>query len=205
MIDEKIALLEKAKRQEDREQLRKQEQAEEETKPEEKLTVEAARAGIAAGELVIGKQKYQFVKKNYLSGKIDWYDIVDRLEEKTDQTEEGDEIVLLSGIQDYVQIYLTSIHQPGKKTTMKEQTETAKKAFNELGMFVRIEKRHEGEHFDYFTYFLPSGKGNIYGINYWQKDGKRQIIGSMTCLYKEKDTMGTLMEAMIEEIRVTEE
>ena len=199
MVDEKIASIEKAQRQQMKEELLKDKDIKQE---EIKLTVKKAREGIKTGTLTVMDKQYRFKKKELLNGKIQWFDLVGEWEEQVETTEVGDYAWFFSGISEFMEVYLFYPAQQCIKTTMQEHIDVMKRTFQELGLFIRVEEKKECEQFDYFTYFLASGKGDVFGISFWQKDGDYKCTGSMTCLYQQKDTIGKILEAMVQEIRV---
>lgn len=210
-IDEKIARLEKAVRVEEREEQekkrreqekkeREKEQPGQEDTASEPLTLEKVRQQIKQGSITLGGKSFRFSPKEYLNGAVSWIDIEGRLEKEEQTAENGDQVLILTGIQDELQLYVACTKNPGRASSIEEQEKALVKTYRELGLYARVEKRETGSHFDYLTFFVPSGKGKIYGFAFWQKSGEKKRSGSFTCLYEEKETTGLLLEALLLEL-----
>lgn len=208
-IDEKIARLEKAVRMEEKEEQEKkrieQEKKEKEQPGQENTaqappTLEAVRQKIKQGSITLGGKSFRFSPKEYLNGAVSWVDVEGRLLKEEQTAQNGDQVLILTGIQDELQLYVTCTKNPGRESSIEEQEKALVKTYRELGLYARVEKRETGSHFDYLTFFVPSGKGKIYGFAFWQKSGEKKRSGSFTCLYEEKETTGLLLEALLLEL-----
>ena len=63
-----------------------------------------------------------------------------------------------------------------------------------------VKKTKEMEKLDYICYETPSGKGTFYNITFQLNEEKGYFVGTFGCDQKQKETMGVLLEAMVQQI-----
>lgn len=187
-LDEKIAFLERAGRE-------KEKQKEEVEKlPELKLTLNEALDGIMAGELRLENgELFEFETREYSDWHIPFV-IFKNFYQATQEDKEG--VIYVNQTHEVSQI----ISWPKERMTPINLNQWANMLVNGMAanqMHVKVGKKKQLEHVEYICFDVPTGKGRLYNIVFRIRGKEQQITGNYNCLKEEEDTYGIFLEAMV--------
>ncbi len=195
-VDEKIAALEKARRQfsrEDAEQAKKVVEREEiETVL---LTLEEVQKGIKDNMLILEENTLAFEKQVHFEDKLplliikDFFDEI-KIEKQT--------LLFASNTQN-VCMMCTYLDENLPDKTLEIRQKEMEENFLKMNMYAEVKKVEHLKNIDYIVYRTPTGKGWIYNVVYWVIKDERRIVGNLNCLDKQRDTYGLLLEALVRE------
>ena len=190
--DEKIAILEKQKRLEQKEK-EKEEKRQELTFS---YTVEELKEKIPSKKLMLGFLKIVLEMKTVTEGNlkipfiIDFFDVI----------EEKEQSVWYASNQYNVTFVLVFLKEKKKRMPISEWKKFLVKEMRGNQIFMDVKKTKEMEKLDYICYETPSGKGTFYNITFQLNEEKGYFVGTFGCDQKQKETMGVLLEAMVQQI-----
>lgn len=191
-VDEKIAMLERYRRQtlhEEAEKAKKQE--EEQSDP---LTLEEALEGIEEGILKLrdGTQ-LTFERRTYFEKEIP-VTLFENFYQAFEET--GESSVFVNHDHEISQV-VNWLRENIRTITMKQWENLLINGMARNGLFAKVVKREQLSHMEYLCYEVPSGKGWVYNIMFRMKGKDKRFTGNYNCMKKESDSYGVILEAMI--------
>lgn len=190
-IDEKIAAMDRLRRNNMREERERLTSKGVDKKP---LLVEDALAGICAGKLqlegipllefdtyIMPTQNIPFVTfKNFYDAK--------------QEDEEG--VIFLKRAKEISQIisWPKTILKP---TTFEQWGNLLVNGMAANRMSAEIKKKKQLNHIEYICYEVPSGKGPVYNVMFRFRDKGYTAFGNYNCMGEDQDTFGIIFEAMM--------
>ncbi|WP_077611736.1 hypothetical protein [Clostridium sp. Marseille-P2415] len=192
-LDEKIALLERARRQKEKEE-REQSEREKEKAPEKKLTLEEALDGIMAGKMRLENgELFEFETREYSGGHIPLV-VFKSFYQASKEDQEG--IIYVNHTHEVSQI----ISWPRERIKPMSLNQWANMLVNGMAanrMHARIVKKKQLDHVEYICFDVPTGKGWLYNIVFRMRGKEEQLTGNYNCMKEEQDTYGIFLEAMV--------
>lgn len=190
-IDEKIASMDRLRRENLKEELEKEKQKEAD---KQGLTIEEALNGIHAGKLQLeGMPLLEFDSYIATAKNIPFVTFKNFYDAKQED-EEG--VIFLKRAKEISQI----ISWP--KTIMKPTT------FDQWGnllvngmaanrLCAEIKKKKQLKHIEYICYEVPSGKGPVYNVMFRFREKSYTALGNYNCMGEDENTFGIIFEAMM--------
>lgn len=190
-VDEKIAQLERYRRQTLREE---EKQAETEGEPAALLTLEEALEGIENGRILLREgTELTFEKRIYFEREIP----VTLFEHfYRDFEETGESAVFVNHDHEISQVF-SWLRENTKAITMKQWENLIVNGMAANGLFARVVKREQLHHLEYLCYEVPSGKGWVYNLMFRMRGREKRFTGNFNCMKQEAGSYGVLLEAMI--------
>lgn len=194
-LDEKIALLERERRQQEKEEKLLAEQKENAQKePVRKLTIEKAMEGIRTGEFRLESgELFEFETRTFTDSQIPVV-IFRNFFEASQEEEEG--VIYVSHTHEVSQI-LSWPKEPIKPVSMKQWANLLVNGMAANRLHAKIVKTEELDFVDYICFDVPSGKDRLYNIIFRLKGTGQQFTGNYNCRKQDEDTYGVLLEAMV--------
>lgn len=194
-IDEKIALIEKEKRAQAK---REQEGGENNNDPMDgtTYTVEGLREKIKKGKALVGFKTISFETRTITNGalkvpfQVDFYDVID----------EGESVVWYASNKHSVTLTLCMIGEAKKRGPVTEWKDFMVEQMMGNKIYMDVKKTETMGHLDYICYETPTAKGVLYNITFQLIEEERYFVGTYNCPKEEQKRMGTLLEAMVQEI-----
>ncbi|MDK2968871.1 hypothetical protein [Lacrimispora sp.] len=194
-LDEKIALLERERRQQEKEEKLLEEQKENELKEQvKKLTLEEAMEGIHTGEhrLETG-ELFEFETRTFTDSQIPVVTFRNFFEASQ---EEAEGVIYVSHTHEVSQI-LSWPKETIKPVTMKQWANLLVNGMAANRLHAKIVKTEELDFVDYICFDVPSGKDTLYNIVFRLKGTGQQFTGNYNCKKQDEDTYGVFLEAMV--------
>lgn len=191
-IDEKFALLEKAKRKMAKEEAERQ-LIEEEERNKKLLSLEQIREGIKAGELVLEGETLNFEEKWYWDNKLALIDIKNFFDEVT----QNDDAIVMANNHKGICVVGTYLREQIPYLPLEEKQKKMMEKFKKAQIYVEFIKTVELEYLDYLCYRTPTKEGWVYNIIAWFNKEESRIILNFNCLDKERSIYGTLLEGIL--------
>lgn len=191
-IDEKFALLEKAKRKMAKEEAERQ-LIEEEERDKKLLSLEQIREGIKAGELVLEGETLNFEEKWYWDNKLALIDIKNFFDEVT----QNDDAIVMANNHKGICVVGTYLREQIPYLPLEEKQKKMMEKFKKAQIYVEFIKTVELEYLDYLCYRTPTKEGWVYNIIAWFNKEESRIILNFNCLDKERSIYGTLLEGIL--------
>lgn len=191
-IDEKFALLEKAKRKMAKEEAERQ-VIEEEERNKKLLSLEQIREGIKAGELVLEGETLNFEGKWYWDNKLALIDIKNFFDEVT----QNDDAIVMANNHKGICVVGTYLREQIPYLPLEEKQKKMMEKFKKAQIYVEFIKTVELEYLDYLCYRTPTKEGWVYNIIAWFNKEESRIILNFNCLDKERSIYGTLLEGIL--------
>ena len=190
-LDEKIALLERARRQKVREE--QEQELQQQQKEEAKiLTLSDALVGIMAEKMRLENgDLFEFETRNFSDKNIPLV-IFKNFYQATQEEDEG--VIHLNRDHEVSQI-ISWPKERVKSMTLNQWSNMLVNGMAANGMHVRIEKKEQLDHVEYICFDVPTGKGWLYNIVFRVREG--QLTGNYNCMKAEQDTYGIFLEAMV--------
>lgn len=195
-VDERIALLEKASRQIEREEKIKAEEQLKQAQNEDELTLEEVREGINKNQLNIEEDVLTFETKWYFDEKLPLTIMQDFFDEVTVK----EQAVLFASNSKGICIMCTYLEEEMIEESLKDRQKEMEENLKKMQVYAEVTKAKELKYVDYLCYRSPSNKGWIFNIVFWLHKGERRIVGNMNCLEKDVKTYGVMLEALVLEI-----
>lgn len=191
-IDEKFALLEKAKRKMAKEEAERQ-LIEEEERNKKFLSLEQIREGIKAGELVLEGETLNFEEKWYWDNRLALIDIKNFFDEVT----QNDDAIVMANNHKGICVVGTYLREQIPYLPLEEKQKKMMEKFKKAQIYVEFIKTVELEYLDYLCYRTPTKEGWVYNIIAWFNKEESRIILNFNCLDKERSIYGTLLEGIL--------
>lgn len=191
-IDEKFALLEKAKRKMAKEEAERQ-LIEEEERNKKLLSLEQIREGIKAGELVLEGETLNFEEKWYWDNRLALIDIKNFFDEVT----QNDDAIVMANNHKGICVVGTYLREQIPYLPLEEKQKKMMEKFKKAQIYVEFIKTVELEYLDYLCYRTPTKEGWVYNIIAWFNKEESRIILNFNCLDKERSIYGTLLEGIL--------
>lgn len=191
-VDEKIAMLERYRRQTLKEEAEKAKRLEEEQS--DPISLEEALEGIEAGILKLRDgSKLTFETRTY----FEWEIPVTLFENFYQAFEEtGESSVFVNHDHEISQV-VNWLRENIRTITMKQWENLLINGMARNGLFAKVVKREQLSHLEYLCYEVPSGKGWLYNIMFRMKGKDKRFTGNYNCMKKERESYGVILEAMI--------
>lgn len=193
-LDEKIAVIDRMRRQEEREEAQ-EENNDKQIEPQKKdLTVAEAVAGIKEGKIQLEEGPLlEFESFICPVQEISFVKFKDFFEAKQ-ETEEGNIYLKRSKEISQIMNWPKATIRP---TTFKQWENLLVNGMAASRLYAEIKKRKQLTHVEYLCYEVPSGKGPIYNVIFRFRDEKYNMTGNYNCMSAEMDTYGVILEAMV--------
>lgn len=194
-LDEKIALLERERRQQEKEEKLLAEQKENALKePVKKLTLEEAMEGILAGEFRLESgELFEFETRTFTDSQIPVVTFRNFFEASQEETEGA---IYVNHTHEVSQI-LSWPKETIKPVTMEQWANLLVNGMAANRLHAKIVKREELDFVDYICFDVPSGKDRLYNIIFRLKGTQQQFTGNYNCREQDEDTYGVFLEAMV--------
>ncbi|MDR1769863.1 MAG: hypothetical protein LBS02_04395 [Hungatella sp.] len=188
-LDEKIALLERARRRKVREEKEQAEQRKEEAKT---LTLSDALDGIKAGKMRLENgDLFEFETRKYSDQNIPLV-LFKNFYQATQEDDEG--VIHLNRANEVSQI-ISWPKERVKSMTLNQWANMLVNGMAANGLHVKVGKKEQLDHVEYICFDVPTGNGWLYNIVFRVREG--QLTGNYNCMKAEKDTYGIFLEAMV--------
>ncbi len=191
-VDEKIALLEREARRQEKEAETGSAQAAEQDDTR-CLTLEEMLAAVREGSVTFPDQeKFEFDTREVLSEKISLpliKDIFTGVEENKNMSIFYDEDRGISQM-----ITLSDKPASGSIGAWKKQFEGG---MQELDSYAEVTEEKVLENLDYLISRTPTAKGWVYNIGFRLRTGSGRVAGNYNCFEKDKKTYGVMLEALV--------
>ncbi|MCH5263638.1 MAG: hypothetical protein J1F42_12050 [Lachnospiraceae bacterium] len=192
-VDEQIAMIEREKRRQDREELLAAGRVDVDENVC-RMSLEEALQGVREGSLLLpGNERFEFEVRYYFDDKIPAVVIRNFY---TGVQEDKDVVFLVNHDQNISQVLTVSDKKMERQSIgkWKKQLETG---MNAAGSYADITKEAVLENLDYLIYRTPTGKGWTYNLIFRIRTGSERIVGNYNCFEKDKDTYGLMLEALV--------
>lgn len=194
-VDERIAMLEREKRNQKREEAEKLSAGagKAESQPQG-MTLEEMLKAVREGSITLpGKGKLDFETRYYFEDKIPMVLIRDFY---TGVQEDAAVAVFVNHDHDVSQI-LTVSDKKLEKTGIGKWKNQLTQGMKMSGTYAEVTKEIVLENLDYLIYRTPTGKGWVHNLIFRIRFGSNRVIGNYNCFEKDKDTYGLLLEALV--------
>lgn len=190
-IDEKIASMDRLRRENIRAEMEKELLQEHKKKP---LTIEAALVGIEEGELRLEGQPLLEFDSYVIPGKGIPIVTLKNFYEASQEDEGG--VIFLKRSKEISQIisWPETILKP---TTFDQWGNLLVNGMAANHMYAEIKKKKQLKYIEYLCYEVPSGKGPVYNLMFRFRDKSNTTVGNYNCMGVDKDTFGIIFEAMM--------
>lgn len=194
-LDEKIALLERERRQQEKEEKLLAEQKENAQKePVQKSTIEKAMEGIRTGEFRLESgELFEFETRTFTDSQIPVV-IFRNFFEASQEEAEG--AIYVNHTHEVSQI-LSWPKETIKPVTIEQWANLLVNGMAANRLHAKIVKKEELDFVDYICFDVPSGKDRLYNIIFRLKGTGQQLTGNYNCRKQDEDTYGVFLEAMV--------
>nr|WP_302599340.1 hypothetical protein [uncultured Cellulosilyticum sp.] len=194
-LDEKIAQLERASRQQKREEAAQKLEAAKESQTVKKLTLDEVRSQIKQDTLELDGIKLEFERKKYFEEKLPL-----RLAKNFfDEVTTDEKAIVFTSNRHCICEMFTYVDENLPIKTIEEYKVEMEENFKKIPAYIGIQKAIALEKLDYLSYRTPSKKGWIYNIILFVHKNERRIMGNLNCL--ETNEVGCLLlEALVLEM-----
>lgn len=194
-VDEKIALLEReVRRQEKEAEVEKVQAQAPEPDDTHYFTLEEMLAAVREGSVTFPDQeRFEFDTREVLSEKISLPVIKDIF---TDVEENDDALILVDdghGISQMITLTDSSIAEG----TIGDRKKQLERGMRELNSYAEVTEEKVLENLDYLISRIPTAKGWVYNISYRLRTGSGRVAGNYNCFEKDKKTYGVMLEALV--------
>lgn len=193
-VDEKIALLEREARRQEKEAETENTPMEEQQDETRYLTLEEMLEAVREGSVAFpDREKFEFGIREVLSEKIPMplvKDIFTGVEENEDMSIFYDEDRGISQM-------ITLADRPITEGSIGEWKKQMEGGMQELNSYAEVTKEKVLENLDYLISRTPTAKGWVYNICYRLRAGSGRVAGNYNCFEKDKKTYGIMLEALV--------
>ena len=193
-VDEKIALLEREARWQEKEAETENAPMEERQDETRYLTLEEMLGAVREGSVAFpDREKFEFGIREVLSEKIPMplvKDIFTGVEENEDMSIFYDEDRGISQM-------ITLADRPITEGSIGEWKKQMEGGMQELNSYAEVTKEKVLENLDYLISRTPTAKGWVYNICYRPRAGSGRVAGNYNCFEKDKKTYGIMLEALV--------
>ena len=193
-VDEKIALLEREARWQEKEAETENAPMEERQDETRYLTLEEMLGAVREGSVAFpDREKFEFGIREVLSEKIPMplvKDIFTGVEENEDMSIFYDEDRGISQM-------ITLADRPITEGSIGEWKKQMEGGMQELNSYAEVTKEKGLENLDYLISRTPTAKGWVYNICYRLRAGSGRVAGNYNCFEKDKKTYGIMLEALV--------
>lgn len=197
-VDEKIALLEREARRQEKETETEKAKTEDQDNTQY-FTLEEMLEAVREGTVIFPNQeKFEFGIREVLSEKIPIpliKDIFTGVEENKDMSIFYDENRGISQM-------ITLADRPVAEGSIGEWKKQLEGGMQELNSYAEVTEEKVLENLDYLISRTPTAKGWVYNICYRLRTGSGRVAGNYNCFEKDKKTYGVMLEALV--IRLNE-
>ena len=192
-LDEKIALMERARRQKEKEEREASKRGQEENQGE-KLELEDALQGILKGELRLPNEEHlEFEPRVYTNQNIPMM-VFKNFYEASKEEEEG--TIYVNHNRQVSQI-LSWPKKQVKPVPFQKWENQLVNGMASSGLHAKVGKKQQLKALEYLCFEVPTGEGWLYNIIFRKKGKEQTISGNYNCLKEDKDTYGIILEAMV--------
>lgn len=190
-IDEKIASMDRLRRENIRAEMEKERLQEQKKKP---LTIEEALGGMEKGVLRLEGQPLLEFDSYIMPVKKIPFVILKNFYEASQEDEDG--VIFLKRSKEISQIisWPETILKP---TTFDKWGNLLVNGMAANHMYAEIKKKQQLKHIEYLCYEVPSGKGPVYNLMFRFRNKRNTTVGNYNCMGVDKDTFGIIFEAMM--------
>ena len=193
-VDEKIALLEREARWQEKEAETENAPMEERQDETRYLTLEEMLGAVREGSVAFpDREKFEFGIREVLSEKIPMplvKDIFTGVEENEDMSIFYDEDRGISQM-------ITLADRPITEGSIGEWKKQMEGGMQELNSYAEVTKEKVLENLDYLISRTPTAKGWVYNICYRLRAASGRVAGNYNCFEKDKKTYGIMLEALV--------
>lgn len=190
-IDEKIASMDRLRRENLREEWKKEQLQEEKKEP---LTIEDALTGIEKGELRLEGMPLIEFESYIASAQNIPFTVMKNFYDAKQEDAEG--VIFLKHTKEISQIisWPKTIIKP---TTFEQWGNLLVNGMAANRLYAEIKKKKQLKHIEYICYEVPSGKGTVYNVMFRFRDSSYCTLGNYNCMEADKDIFGIIFEAMM--------
>lgn len=191
-LDRDIALLQRAQRERELEELRKRELEEYDWKKKIKYTLDELKEGIKSKKQYLYMLKIEFETRTILDGglsipcMIDFFDVVD----------DKPESILLASTKRKISMAATVIPKT-EVIPLEAWAKGTKDGLEQLSLYAQIGTMNTVRSMEYFSYEVPTSEGTTYNLMFRYPRGEKMYSGAFNCMSQEKEGMGLLLEAVV--------
>ena len=192
-VDEQIAMIEREKRRQKREEALAADKAKQE-EDAFRMSLEEALERVREGSLLLPEnERYEFEVRYYFEDQIPAVVIRNFY---TGVQEEKDVVILVHHDRNISQVLTVADKKMGQESIgkWKKQLETG---MNAAGSYAEVTKEAVLENLDYLIFRTPTGKGWTYNLIFRIRTGSSRVVGNYNCFEKDKDTYGLMLEALV--------
>jgi hypothetical protein len=190
MLDEKIAILEKEKRYE----LRNEDNKNSDISNGIKSSLEKLISDIKLGKVFVGFNTLEFEKREITKEKL----VIPFASDFFENIEEQENIVSYENYEEVVSLIITLLYEKKKRPQLKAWQKSFKKDMLETQrLYVSITKSCRLKNLDYLCYETPTSKGRLYNVMFQYVKDDMYYVGVFICENNKKDTIGIMLEAIV--------
>lgn len=192
-LDEKIALMERARRQKekmDREEAEKKGKEEKENK----IELEEALKGILEGQLSLPDGEHlEFGPRSYTDQLVPMI-VFKNFFQASKEDEEG--VIYVNHDKNVSQV-LSWPKKFVKPVPFSLWDNQLVNGMASSGLHAKVEKKNQLHSLEYLCFEVPTGEGWLYNVIFRKKGKGQTISGNYNCLKEDKNTYGIILEAMV--------
>ncbi|MCI8323852.1 MAG: hypothetical protein HFI54_09430 [Lachnospiraceae bacterium] len=193
-VDEKIALLEREARRQEKEAETENTPMEEQQDETRYLTLEEMLEAVREGSVTFPNQeKFEFGFSEVLSEKVPMPLVKDIF---TDVEENDDAAIYVDDGYGISQI-VTLTDKPITEGSIGDMKKQLEKGMQEMNSYAEVTKEKVLENLDYLISRMPTAKGWIYNISFRLRTASGRVAGNYNCFEKDKNTYGVMLEALV--------
>lgn len=192
-VDEKIALLEREARRQEKEAQEEKTQAAQQDDTRY-LTLEEMLEAVREGTVTFPNQeKFEFGVREALSEKIS----MPYIKNIFTDVEENEDVTILVDDGHGISQMLTLAVRPIMEGSIGDRKKQLEKGMQEMHSYVEVTKEKVLENLDYLISRMPTAKGWVYNICYRLRTSSGRVVGNYNCYEKDKKTYGVMLEALV--------
>ncbi len=192
-VDEKIALLEREARRQEKETKEKEIQAEVQDFTQY-LTLEEMLEAVRKGSVTFPNQeKFEFAVRSVLSEQIPMPFIKDIYT----GVEEDDNMTILVDHEHEISQIITITDHSIVEDSIGKWKKQLEGGMQELNAYAEVTEEKVLENLDYLIARSPTAKGWVHNICFRLRTGSGRVAGNYNCYEKDKKTYGVMLEALV--------
>lgn len=192
-VDEKIALLEREARRQEKEAQEEKTQTEQQDNTRY-LTLEEMLEAVREGTVTFPNQEnFEFTIRETLSEKI----AIPLIKDGFTGVEEGEKLSIFYDEARGISQMITLSDKPLAEESIGEWKKQLEEGMQELNLYTEVTEEKVLENLDYLISRTPTAKGWVYNVCYRLRAGSGRVAGNYNCFEKDKKTYGVMLEALV--------
>lgn len=193
-VDDKIALLEREARRQEKEAETENTPMEEQQDEIRYLTLEEMLEAVREGSVTFPNQeKFEFGIRDVLSEKV----FIPLVKDIFTGMEENEDMSIFYDEDRGISQMVTLADRPITEGSIGEWKKQLEGGMQELNSYAEVTEEKVLENLDYLISRTPTAKGWVYNICYRLRAGSGRVAGNYNCFEKDKKTYGVMLEALV--------